>query len=148
LIVLSNNTVLYYFILSVCSWSSNHNQRNQDVMKLTSCASLVRLLRIFILFFWLSDKLHFILSYEANHPQSPTILSFAELQYLQQCQVNFHSIFTPGFWSKWMVPEKWSPQCGFEPMTFQSWVFCLKPLDHGYSPRLILIWIMPNTNIN
>ncbi len=26
---------------------------------------------------------------------------------MQQCQVNFPSIFAPGYWSKWMVPEKW-----------------------------------------
>jgi hypothetical protein len=50
---------------------------------------------------WLADKLHFILSYEAgfykpNRPQSPPSL-FAGLQHMQQCQVNFHSIFAPGF---------------------------------------------------
>ncbi len=42
---------------------------------------------------------------------------------MQQCQVNFHSIITSGFWSKWMVSEKWSPQWGLNP----------RPLSHESS---------------
>jgi hypothetical protein len=44
---------------------------------------------------------------------------------MQQWQVNFQAIFAPGFWSKWMVPEKWFTHWGFEPLSTQSWVFCL-----------------------
>jgi hypothetical protein len=36
---------------------------------------------------------------------------------MQQWQVNFQSIFAPDYWSKWLVPEKWSIQWGFEPTT-------------------------------
>jgi hypothetical protein len=68
-------------------------------------------------------KLYFI-----SQPSSKSTLPFAGLQHMQQCHVNFHSIFAPGFWSKWMVPEKWSPQWGFEPTTSKSWVFCLNHL--------------------
>ncbi len=59
-----------------------------------------------------------------SQPSSKSTLPFAGLQHMQQCQVNFHSIFASMLWSKWMVHEKWSPQWGFEPTTFQSWVFC------------------------
>ncbi len=45
---------------------------------------------------------------------SKSTLPFAGLQHMQQCQVNFYSILAPGFWSKWMMPEKWSAQKGFE----------------------------------
>ena len=57
----------------------------------------------------------------ANSPQSPPSL----LKDYSICN-NARLISTaPGFWSKWMVPEKWSPQWGFEPTTSQSWDFCL-----------------------
>jgi hypothetical protein len=56
---------------------------------------------------------------------SKSTLPFAGLQHMQQCQVNFHSIFASMLWSEWMVHEKWSPQWGFEPRTSQSWVFYL-----------------------
>jgi len=52
------------------------------------------------IWYWLADKLHFILSYKAgfyNPTASKPTLPFAGLQHLQQCQVNFHSIFAPGF---------------------------------------------------
>ncbi len=69
-------------------------------------------------------KLDFI-----SQPSSKSTLPFAGLQHMQQCQVNFNSIFNFQFssmlWSKWMVQENWSPQWGFEPTTSQSWVFCL-----------------------
>ncbi len=49
---------------------------------------------------WLADKLHFILSHEAGF-RKPTILKvhlpFAGLQHMQQCQINFPSIFAQGF---------------------------------------------------
>jgi hypothetical protein len=45
---------------------------------------------------WLADKLHFILSYEAGF-YNLTALPFVGLQHMQQCQVNFHLIFAPGF---------------------------------------------------
>jgi hypothetical protein len=79
-------------------------------------------------------KLDFI-----SQPSSKSNLPFAGLQHIQQCQVNWHSIFAPGFWSKCMVPEKWSPQLGFELTTSQSWVFCLNHLDLWYNNRLFLI---------
>ncbi len=65
-----------------------------------------------------------------SQPSSKSTLLLAGLQHMQQCQVGWNiplSLFAPGFWSKWMVPEKWSPQWGFEPMNSQSWVFCLNP---------------------
>ena len=81
---------------------------------------------------WSADKLHvhsqlwrliFIsrLSLKSNLP-------LMGLQHMQQCQVDWNIplfLFAPGFWSKWMVPEKWSSQRGFEPTTTQSWVLCL-----------------------
>ena len=73
-------------------------------------------------------KLDFL---KVNPPQSPPSL-FAGLEHLQQCQVNFHSIFAPGYWSKWMVHEKWSPQWGV--WTHNLSVMSL--LDHGYLPSL------------
>jgi hypothetical protein len=45
---------------------------------------------------WLADRLHFILSFEAGF-YKPTILPFAGLQHMQQCQVNFHLIIVPSF---------------------------------------------------
>ncbi len=36
--------------------------------------------------------------------------------------------FCSKLWSKWMVPEKWSPQWGVEPRTSRSWVFSLNHL--------------------
>ena len=60
-----------------------------------------------VLVSWQAKKLDFI-----SQPSSQSTLPFAGLQHMQQCQVNFHLIFAPGFWSKWMVPEKWSPQWG------------------------------------
>ncbi len=62
----------------------------------------------------LAMKLDFI-----SQPSSKSTLPFAGLQHMQQCQVNFQPSFAPGFWSKWMVPEKWSPQWGVEPTTSQ-----------------------------
>ncbi len=55
-------------------------------------------------------KLDFI-----SQPSSKSTLPFAGLQHMQQCQVNFHSIFTSMLWSKWMVHEKWSSQGGLNP---------------------------------
>ncbi len=45
-------------------------------------------------------KLDFI-----SQPSSKSNLPFEGLQHMPQSQVNLHSIFAPGFWSKWMVPE-------------------------------------------
>ena len=58
-----------------------------------------------------------------TQPSSNSTLPFAGLQHMQQCQVGWYiplSLFAPGFWSKWMVHEKWSPQRGFEPTTSQA----------------------------
>ncbi len=60
-----------------------------------------------------------------SQPPSKSTLPYAGLQHMQQCLVNFRSIFAPGFWSKWMVYEKCSTQWRFEYTISQSWVFCL-----------------------
>ncbi len=82
----------------------------------TSCSSLVM-------------KLDFI-----SQPSSKSILPWAG-QHMQKCQVGWNiplSLFAPGFWSKWMVPVKWSPQWGFKLTTSQLWVYCL----NHYAPNL------------
>ena len=67
-----------------------------------------------------------------SQPSSKSLLPFAGLQHMQQCQVNFQPIFAPGFWSKWMVPENGLLSGGLYP----------RPLSHESSaltprPRLL-----------
>jgi hypothetical protein len=88
----------------------------------------------------LADKLHFILSYEVgflSQPSSKSSLPFAWLQHVQLCQVNFYSNFAPGFWSKWMVHEKWFPQCGFETLNPQPLSY--EPSALTTRPRILAL---------
>ncbi len=67
-------------------------------------------------------KLDFI-----SQPSSNSTLPFAGLQHMQQCQVNFHLIFAPGF-----DPNEWCLKNGllsggFEPTTFQSSALTTRP---------------------
>ncbi len=85
----------------------------------------------FLLEFGLSrlTSLQFILNHEAGFykptiPQSPPSL-LQDYSICNNARSEFFHEFCSKLWSKWMVPEKWSPQWGFKLTTFQLWVFCL-----------------------
>ncbi len=59
---------------------------------------------------------------QADHSSKST-LPFVGLQHMQQYQVRVFHNFCSKLWSKWMVPEKWSPLWGLNP----------GPLGHEFS---------------